>query len=136
MTADTIRSGPEVKAGGSAPAGSPAGGPVTVRRRFRDASVARGVAISLARTKGYSPLDVTERILIVDDEPDLLELVRFNLSQAGFDVETATGGQEGIEKARRHRPDLVVLDLMLPDLPGRRSAAACGPTPSSGASRS
>jgi two-component system phosphate regulon response regulator PhoB len=61
---------------------------------------------------------VTERILIVDDEPDLLELVRFNLSQAGFDVDTATGGQEGIDKARRHRPDLVVLDLMLPDVPG------------------
>jgi two-component system phosphate regulon response regulator PhoB len=61
---------------------------------------------------------VPERILIVDDEPDLLELVRFNLCQAGFDVETATGGQEGLEKARRRRPDLVVLDLMLPDVPG------------------
>jgi two-component system phosphate regulon response regulator PhoB len=61
---------------------------------------------------------VSERILVVDDEPDLLELVRCNLSQAGFDVETATGGQEGLDKARRHRPDLVVLDLMLPDVPG------------------
>jgi two-component system phosphate regulon response regulator PhoB len=59
-----------------------------------------------------------ERILVVDDEPDLLELVRFNLSQAGFEVETAQGGQEGLEKAQRRRPDLVVLDLMLPDLPG------------------
>ena len=59
-----------------------------------------------------------ERILIVDDEPDLLELVRFNLSQAGFEVETAQGGLEGLEKAHRRRPDLVVLDLMLPDLPG------------------
>jgi two-component system phosphate regulon response regulator PhoB len=61
---------------------------------------------------------VPERILIVDDEPDLLELVRFNLSQAGFEVETAQGGLEGLEKAHRRRPDLVVLDLMLPDLPG------------------
>lgn len=61
---------------------------------------------------------MSERILIVDDEPDLLELVRFNLCQAGFEVETATGGQEGLDKAQRHRPDLVVLDLMLPDLPG------------------
>jgi two-component system phosphate regulon response regulator PhoB len=61
---------------------------------------------------------VSERILVVDDEPDLLELVRFNLCQAGFDVETATGGEEGLEKARRHPPDLVVLDLMLPDVPG------------------
>jgi two-component system OmpR family response regulator len=61
---------------------------------------------------------VPERILIVDDEPDLLELVRFNLSQAGFEVETAQGGLEGLEKAHRRRPDLLVLDLMLPDLPG------------------
>src|SRR5262249_52981991 len=44
--------------------------------------------------------------------------VRFNLAQAGFEVETAQGGQEGLEKALRRKPDLVVLDLMLPDLPG------------------
>jgi two-component system phosphate regulon response regulator PhoB len=61
---------------------------------------------------------VTDRILVVDDEPDLLELVRFNLTQAGYDVETAETGTDGIEKARRRRPDLLVLDVMLPDLPG------------------
>jgi len=61
---------------------------------------------------------VSDRILVVDDEPDLLELVRFNLSQAGYDVETAETGAEGVEKARRRRPDLLVLDVMLPDLPG------------------
>jgi two-component system phosphate regulon response regulator PhoB len=61
---------------------------------------------------------VADRILVVDDEPDLLELVRFNLCQLGYEVETATGGREGLEKARRQRPDLVVLDVMLPDLPG------------------
>lgn len=58
------------------------------------------------------------RILVVDDEPDLLELVRFNLDQAGFEVETARAGKEGLEAAARFRPDLVVLDLMLPDLSG------------------
>lgn len=58
------------------------------------------------------------RILVVDDEPDLLELVRFNLDQAGFEVETAEAGLEGLETAARFRPDLVVLDLMLPDLSG------------------
>ena len=58
------------------------------------------------------------RILVVDDEPDLLELVRINLSQAGFEVETAETGEEGLSRARRNRPDLVVLDVMLPDLPG------------------
>lgn len=59
-----------------------------------------------------------ERILVVDDEPDLLELVRFNLSQAGYAVETAATGKEAVERIRRAPPDLVVLDLMLPDLPG------------------
>ena len=55
---------------------------------------------------------------MVDDEPDLLELVRFNLTQQGYEVETASAGLEGLEKARRRHPDLVVLDVMLPDLPG------------------
>lgn len=59
-----------------------------------------------------------ERILLVDDEPDLLELVRINLHQAGYEVETADGGREGLACLRRNRPDLVILDLMLPDLSG------------------
>jgi two-component system phosphate regulon response regulator PhoB len=57
-------------------------------------------------------------VLVVDDEPDLLELVRFHLAQAGFEVETARDGRQGLEAIRRRRPDLVVLDWMLPDLPG------------------
>jgi two-component system phosphate regulon response regulator PhoB len=61
---------------------------------------------------------VGNRILVVDDEPDLLELVRVNLTQAGYDVETAETGQGGLDRARRSRPDLLVLDLMLPDLSG------------------
>ena len=59
-----------------------------------------------------------QRILVIDDEPDLLELIRFNLVQVGFSVETAETGSEGLRKARRSPPDLIVLDLMLPDLPG------------------
>ncbi len=59
-----------------------------------------------------------ERILVVDDEPDLLELIRFNLAQAGYEVETATTGSQGLEAVRRTRPNLLVLDLMLPDLSG------------------
>lgn len=59
-----------------------------------------------------------QRVLVVDDEPDLLELVRFNLVQAGYAVDTAENGEEGISKARRGVPDLIVLDVMLPDLPG------------------
>ena len=61
---------------------------------------------------------MSTRILVVDDEPDLLELVRLALSQAGFVVETAAGGREALEKIRRSPPDLVVLDLMMPDLSG------------------
>jgi two-component system phosphate regulon response regulator PhoB len=57
-------------------------------------------------------------ILVVDDEPDLLELVRFNLDRAGFSVETAASGKEALARLRRSVPDLLVLDLMLPDLSG------------------
>ncbi|MBW2286904.1 MAG: response regulator [Deltaproteobacteria bacterium] len=61
---------------------------------------------------------MSERILVVDDEPDLLELVRLNLSQAGFEVDTAASGGEAMKSLQAVRPDLMVLDLMLPDLSG------------------
>ena len=61
---------------------------------------------------------MAHRILVVDDEPDILELTRFALTQEGFDVETAVSGDEALAQLRRVRPDLVVLDLMLPDRPG------------------
>jgi len=59
-----------------------------------------------------------QRILVVDDEPDLLELVRVNLGQAGFTVDTAETGNQALERVRRGAPDLIILDLMLPDLSG------------------
>lgn len=58
------------------------------------------------------------KILVVDDEPDLLELVRVNLAQAGFEVVTAATGREALESVRGQGPELVVLDLMLPDMAG------------------
>jgi two-component system phosphate regulon response regulator PhoB len=61
---------------------------------------------------------MAERILVVDDEPDLLELVRVNLRQAGYEVDTAEAGREALECLQRALPDLMVLDLMLPDLSG------------------
>jgi two-component system phosphate regulon response regulator PhoB len=61
---------------------------------------------------------MAERILLVDDEPDLLELVRVNLEQAGYLVESAEGGREALATLRRSPPDLVILDLMLPDVSG------------------
>jgi two-component system phosphate regulon response regulator PhoB len=58
------------------------------------------------------------RILVVDDEPDILELTRLSLAREGYEVETAATGEEALACLRRSRPDLVVLDLMLPDRPG------------------
>src|SRR5882724_11753196 len=58
------------------------------------------------------------RILIVEDEQDIVDLLRFNLRQAGHDPEVATTGEEALSQIARARPDLVLLDLMLPDLPG------------------
>jgi two-component system phosphate regulon response regulator PhoB len=58
------------------------------------------------------------KILVIDDEPDVIELVAFNLKQAGFDVVTATDGAEALRKARSTQPSLVVLDLMLPQIDG------------------
>jgi two-component system, OmpR family, phosphate regulon response regulator PhoB len=58
------------------------------------------------------------RILVVEDEPDIRELTRLSLAREGYEVETAATGDEALACLRRSRPDLVVLDLMLPDRPG------------------
>ncbi|MGA2659888.1 MAG: response regulator [Verrucomicrobiota bacterium] len=58
------------------------------------------------------------KILVVDDEPEAVELVEFNLRQAGFDVVTAADGAEALKKARGLLPNLIVLDLMLPEVDG------------------
>lgn len=61
---------------------------------------------------------VKAKILVVDDEPDAVELVAFNLRQAGHTVTTAADGAEALQKARTQLPDLIVLDVMLPELDG------------------
>lgn len=58
------------------------------------------------------------RILIVDDEPDIVELVEFNFKGAGFEVISAGDGNEALRKVRADRPDLILLDLMLPGIDG------------------
>ncbi|MCX8071714.1 MAG: response regulator transcription factor [Candidatus Binatia bacterium] len=65
-----------------------------------------------------APTPQGRRVLVVEDDPDILELLRFNLQQEGYAVTTATDGAAALEKARRQTPDLVVLDLALPTLPG------------------
>lgn len=54
------------------------------------------------------------KILIADDEPDILEILKFNLDNEGYEVITAKDGDEALEKARRNQPDLVILDVMMP----------------------
>ena len=58
------------------------------------------------------------RILVVDDEPEIIELVEFNLKQAGYAVTTADDGAEALKKARTQTPDLIILDVMLPEMDG------------------
>lgn len=58
------------------------------------------------------------RILVVDDEPHIVELVRYNLAREGFDVSVAYDGAEALQKTRAEAPDLVILDLMLPYVDG------------------
>lgn len=57
-------------------------------------------------------------ILIVDDEPDILDLLGYNLEQEGFEVRTATDGMEALEMAKKDVPDLVILDIMMPGMDG------------------
>ncbi|CAN5375169.1 response regulator transcription factor [soil metagenome] len=59
-----------------------------------------------------------ERVLVVDDEPDIVALVAYHLAKAGYRVSTAANGSEAVEVAQRERPTLVVLDLMLPGMSG------------------
>ena len=57
-------------------------------------------------------------VLIVDDERDLVRLLEFNLQHAGFETAVAYAGEDALQKVRQRIPDLIVLDLMLPDIPG------------------
>src|SRR5262245_52455192 len=58
------------------------------------------------------------KVLLVDDEPEFVELIEYNLAQQGFEVLTAANGIEALHQARRVLPDVILLDLMLPDLDG------------------
>ena len=73
------------------------------------------------------------RVLVVDDEPDLLELIHYNLTEAGYDVACVLTGEEALVHARSSPPDLIVLDVLLPGLDGlevykalRRNATTAG----------
>jgi two-component system alkaline phosphatase synthesis response regulator PhoP len=58
------------------------------------------------------------KILLVDDEQDILEIISYNLKQEGYQVITATNGREAVEKATKELPDLIILDVMMPEMDG------------------
>lgn len=59
-------------------------------------------------------MSIVKKILIADDEPDILEIIAFNLRSEGYEVFTAKNGDEAIELAKKHSPDLIILDIMMP----------------------
>lgn len=61
---------------------------------------------------------LTQKVLLVDDEVDILELLRYNLEREGFKVSTATNGRDALKLAKSEKPDLIVLDIMMPGMDG------------------
>ena len=62
--------------------------------------------------------DKVFKVLVVDDEPDILEFLSYNLEKEGFLVETAENGKQALEKAKKNQPDIVLLDVMMPEMDG------------------
>lgn len=67
-------------------------------------------------------MNTPKKILIADDEPDILEILQFNLQQEGYQVITAANGNEAIDKAQKHQPHLIILDVMMP---GKNGLETC-----------
>lgn len=59
-----------------------------------------------------------QKILLVDDEEDILKFLSYNLEKEGYEIFTASNGREGIELAKKHKPHLIVLDVMMPEMDG------------------
>jgi len=67
---------------------------------------------------------MAETVLVVEDERDVVDLLRYHLNRAGYAVSIADNGLDGLEKARTERPDVIILDLMLPGMPGEKVCKA------------
>jgi len=70
------------------------------------------------QTEASGMADDNLRVVCIEDEPEMIDLVRLILGRRGFDVVGANGGVEGLEAVRRERPNLILLDLMMPDMDG------------------
>ena len=69
-----------------------------------------------------SATSTVKKILIADDEPDILEIIQYNLQNEGYEVQTAKNGNEAIDQAKRFTPDLIILDIMMP---GKNGIEVC-----------
>jgi two-component system, OmpR family, alkaline phosphatase synthesis response regulator PhoP len=64
------------------------------------------------------------KILLVDDEPDIIEIVGYNLKQEGYQIVTATNGREAVSKAKKELPQLIIMDVMMPEMDGMEACEA------------
>ena len=64
------------------------------------------------------------KILLVDDEPDILEIIGYNLSQEGYHIITASNGKEAVAKAKKELPQLIIMDVMMPEMDGMEACEA------------
>ena len=62
--------------------------------------------------------NVSIKILLVDDEPDILEILSYNLSAEGYQISTASNGVEAVKKAKKHLPHLIIMDVIMPEMDG------------------
>ena len=70
------------------------------------------------------------KILVVDDDPDIVEILRYNLSLGGYDVKSAFNGKEGIKKAKIFLPEIILLDVMMPEMDGIEACSLIKEIPS------
>jgi DNA-binding response OmpR family regulator len=88
------------------------------RRHSSDPDFSGRAEVAVVEEKANGVVAPWARVLLVEDEADIRELIRYSLAQAGLEVEEASDGAEALEKLRAFVPDLIVLDLMLPGMPG------------------
>jgi DNA-binding response OmpR family regulator len=91
---------------------------MSYRRHSCDSGFSGSAEVAVVEEKVQALAAAWARVLLVEDEVDIRELIRYSLAQAGLDVEEASDGAEALDKLREFAPDLVVLDLMLPGMPG------------------